>query len=372
MRWSCKTLRYGISIGLTALSLAGCDDDLRWDDWQTSALSISANGTERTDQPVTIAGTFPDPLHVVEIGASGEPVDADVPFQVDSANELTFLMMGTTPAEGRRFYRIYPGPATTSKITPLISASDNSDYRGQESITIRTAAATFHYHKRGGGFASLVDENGLDWISYNPGPGPAGQYRGLPNLIYPEGGLHPGQETCDSRLLAAGPLRVHIVSTCHDGAWRVAWDIYPSFARMTVEKAGHPYWFLYEGTPGGELNLGSGYWAQSDGTRKTVRDDWQGRVASPRWVYFGDNRLNRVFYLVHHEDDGTFDQFWQMEGAMTVFGFGRQFRCCAQSLNRTPARFTIGFASSADHGTVRRVIEGAYRDLKIEKVDTRS
>ena len=48
---------------------------------------------------------------------------------------------------------------------------------GQEAFVVETPAATYCYHKEGGGFSSLVDRDGRDWIGYRAGDGPAGEYR---------------------------------------------------------------------------------------------------------------------------------------------------------------------------------------------------
>jgi hypothetical protein len=54
-----------------------------------------------------------------------------------------------------------------------------------------------------------------------------------------------------------------------------------------------------------------------------------------------------------------------MDGAMTVFGFGREFTCCRAYLTASPARFTIGLAPNGSFDRVRRRIESAYRELQV-------
>ena len=61
--------------------------------------------------------------------------------------------------------------------------SDTID-AGQEAFVIQTPLATFIYHKEGGGFSHLIDVDGNDWIGYAPGVGPAGEYRGIPNMVF--------------------------------------------------------------------------------------------------------------------------------------------------------------------------------------------
>jgi hypothetical protein len=129
---------------------------------------------------------------------------------------------------------------------------------------------------------------------------------------------------------------------------------------------GHPYWLLYEGTPGGKLDLDRDYWVRSDGVRLPVTESWSGKLPSPEWVYFGDENLRRVFFLVQHENSDASDQFWQMQGNMTVFGFGRQYRCCEKYLTAIPAEFTLGFVEAVDFGQVAKVIDSVFRDLRIQ------
>jgi hypothetical protein len=125
-------------------------------------------------------------------------------------------------------------------------------------------------------------------------------------------------------------------------------------------------WFLYEGTPGGQLDEAGDEVVRSTGERTAASEHWQARLPVPRWVYVSAARLNRSIFVVHHEDDGDGDQYWPMEGNMTVFGFGREYRCCGKSLRAVPARFSVGLVESRDPATVTRAIESMLRDLWVE------
>ena len=83
------------------------------------------------------------------------------------------------------------------------------DYQGQPSYKIQTPSATWIYHKQGAGFASLLDPDGNDWIGYRPGGRAAGEFRGIPNLIHPGAGMHPGGELCSSEV-GGQPHRIHV------------------------------------------------------------------------------------------------------------------------------------------------------------------
>jgi hypothetical protein len=332
----------------------------------------------------TAPGGNPE-IRVVEVDASGRVTHEVVPVQfIKDPNSqaalrgtLTFMLWQPTPAQAERVFHVYFGfkpQATMTDIEPPhVYVDDNIDHEGQRSFKISTPTATYYYHKRGAGFASIEDRDGNDWLSYNPGDGPVsksgsgGKYRGIPNMVHPEGHFHPGGENCTSRLVTPGPAQATIVSESDDGAWACRWDIFPLYARMTVLKAGHPYWFLYEGTPGGKLDEESDYCVRCDGTRTAAGIRWEGDIpggaGAGEWLYFGDSRINRVLYLVHHEDDGEIDSYRPMNHEMTVFGFGR--KDLAKHMIQTPSRFTLGFCEHGDFSAVSRAVESACRPVAI-------
>jgi len=357
------------SLAIAAL-LAGCGGGQPWGDPERDSrlpVSVSANASGRVDGIVSMSGEFNESMRVVEVNEEELLVDDSVPFQVDFQRDLTFLMKGSTPPDAFRFYHVYSGEGAEPEFRPLVTATDRAMHQGQESILVTTPRGSYYFHKRGGGFASVIDADNKDWVGYNPAEGSSGALRGIPNLIYPEGGLHPGAGACRSDLLTDGPLVARIHSSCHDGAWEAEWEFYPHYATLTVEKAAHPYWFLYEGTPGGEFNLDTGYWVSSDGARRPAGEKWEGRLDAPRWVYFGDASSPRVLMLAHHEDDGAYDQYYPMDGRMAVFGFGRQLGCCEMSLEQAPARFTIAFVESTGHAEVTAAVNSLLKNLIITR-----
>jgi hypothetical protein len=158
-------------------------------------------------------------------------------------------------------------------------------------------------------------------------------------------------------------LKLTFRSTSVDGAWQTQWEIFPNYARMTVLKAGGKYWFLYEGTPGGELELDSDYYVLSEGTSGPLSSSWKADLSAPEWVYFSDPTVVRSLFLVHHEDDSLLDSYYPMDGAMTVFGFGRSG--VARYLTAVPSHFTFGFANGTSAMTVEGVLYNAYAPLDI-------
>ena len=142
------------------------------------------------------------------------------------------------------------------------------------------------------------------------------------------------------------------------------WEVTAAFARLTVLKAAKQYWFLYEGTPGGEMDEAGDTCVLSDGLTHPLSERWDTRLAPPRWVYFRDGRTERILYFIHHSDDGEADSFWPMnesegrepESGMTVFGFGRLK--LVSSLTQTGATFTVGLADPKDDAHARKIIQG--------------
>jgi hypothetical protein len=250
------------------------------------------------------------------------------------------------------------------------------NYEGYPTYRINTPRSEYFYDYSSGGFASLKDKDGNDWVSYHsnkePEEGFKGRYRGIPNIAPPE--FHPGtpQGKKKSKILSKGPLKISLLSETTDQQWKMRWDIYPEYATMTLlEKGEAAYWILYEGTPGGKFTLND-YWVQSNGKREilepyTLKNQWTGHLPSPKWVYFGDADLERVLFLVHHEDYEHEDVFWHSgEGGMTVFGFGRgPTREKWQQLTKVPAHLTLGFSEKNDFVSVTRLINSAYSPLKI-------
>lgn len=372
------------------------------DDWDYRVpVHVNAVAFDRESRPVEVpldltrllgrlGRTAPgdDPtIRVVAVDAAGRVMHEMVPVQFDKAPDydpktalrgtLTFVLWGQTAARAECAFHVYcdfKRRLTMTHISaPAVVVRPDVEHEGQESFKIETSAATYYYHKQGAGFASIEDRDGNDWLSHNPGDGPVsksgsgGKYRGLPNMVHPEGYFHPGNDQCTSRLLAAGPVKATIVSESKDGKWACRWDIFPFYARLTVLKADHPYWFLYEGTPGGRLDEDSDYCVRSNGTKTPANARWDGDIAAKsetaEWLYFGDGALNRVLYLIHEEDDNEVDSYWPMNHEMTVFGFGR--KDLNKYMKHLPAHFIVGFCESTDFEAVSKTVASACRPLSI-------
>lgn len=368
-------------------------------------VTAGADGSRRSDFPAKATLDFPEllasagiggglnpaSLAVVEVDSLGETLDADVPFQFDhegsGVGELIFLLGGQTGRYDTRRFHVYfdtGGTYTAPTFAARVNMAGKEEHEGQRSFKIETyedpgmpASATWYYHIEGGGFASLEDRDGNDWLGYHPYGGSDGRYRGIPNLGHPGNIFHPGvpegSGEGDSDIVSEGPLRVKIASEATDdggGAWACEWEVYPEFAQLTVLETPRPYWFLYEGTPGGAIDYSDDFFVLSDGRSweagSTVWNSGDNDIPDPEWIYFADPDVGddgRAIYLVHHEDDSYPDAYWPMQGNMTVFGFGRQ------DLNKYLTgedHFTVGLVDQISWDDVEQVVAGAYRPLEID------
>jgi len=240
-----------------------------------------------------------------------------------------------------------------------LCVSTLAEYEGQEAYRIVTGAGEWVYHKSGAGFASLIDRDGNDWLSFRPYGGSDGMYRGIPNLAHPDNVFHPGHRTCTTSAARVGPLRVTFDSRSNDGDWACRWQIYPDHADLTVTRVGHPYWLLYEGTPAGRLDAERDFCVRSDSVRRPLSEAWDEVLPDPKWIAFGKQGVDRAFWLQSHspENADSQDSFWPMEDNMTVFGFGRLNG--DKFMTHVPARFTFGLAETSDAEALGRSIASA-------------
>lgn len=204
---------------------------------------------------------------------------------------------------------------------------------------IETSAATYIFQKPAGGFSSIIDRDGNDWLSYKPGGGPAGEYRGIPNAVHPEGYFHPGSTNCVSELKMDEAGQVVINARSDNDQWASSWTITDTAAHFTMLKAAKNYWFLYEGTPGGKIDVDTDWVVRWDGARLAASEIWKMPASGTRWYLFGDGATGRALLVVCYDAEEVIDSYWPMQKEMTVFGFGRGNG--KKYLTNTPCRFTI-------------------------------
>lgn len=206
---------------------------------------------------------------------------------------------------------------------------------------IETCSATYLYDRAGGGFSSIRDIAGLEWIGFKPGDGQAPEsaaadFRGLPNLVFrgdENGTGHPGFDNCLSEII--GPDQIGTIS--RSGLWEWHWTFLEQGALLELIKSdtSRNYWFLYEGLPGGTFAPKKQFWGTNlDGHRRDAPPIGSDETGSGfwEWAYFGHEDIKRCFFVAHLTPDHLIDNFSYMgsgpEGlnsvdGMVVFGFGR-------------------------------------------------
>jgi hypothetical protein len=230
---------------------------------------------------------------------------------------------------------------------------------------IETETATYYLEKAGAGLASMIDRDGNDWISFRPDPGSraGGEFRGFPNAVHQQAGnyFHPKNQSTENSSTTvdhAGPDRVTLSAVSGNGLWAGRYDFHPTHCTFTMTKMpeGYKYWILYEGTPGGSYDDDDWWMTSAVKERRPLTENHEGDIPGPEWIVFGDPKLQRVIFLLNHQDDDAPDRFYQMEKKMTVFGFGRHRG--EKHLASVPRSFSIGFLETTDHAEIGRAMTG--------------
>jgi hypothetical protein len=232
---------------------------------------------------------------------------------------------------------------------------------GQPCFRIKTPRATYFYQKEAGGFSSILDRKGNDWIGFKPDhnenypSSAASSYRGLPNLVFrsEDGGAgHPGFTKCESIQISHNQIR----TVSKSGKWQWTLTFFPDHATMTIDRVdpSHSYWFLYEGTVAGRFQPDEQYWGTDKSGPNTSTPDYytgESRYDKWKWLYTGDKLVNRIFFIAQHNSDDLTDTFSYLGNSkesvhapdgMVVFGFGRT-RDATPLLKEAGQIFIIGF-----------------------------
>jgi len=240
-----------------------------------------------------------------------------------------------------------------------VRITDSSD-EGKDAFRIETSSVVYYYQKGAGGFSSILDRDGRDWIGYRDSGAPeypasaASDYRGLPNLVFrgvDDGAGHPGFRACSSVLISPDTIRTESKS----GSWIWEWRFFEDHCELKVLKTdpSRAYWFLYEGIPGGRYEPKEQYWGSDQGGPRRDNPDYlAGRevYGEWKWAYFGDNRSGQVLFMVSLREEaetagmgylGAEQRGLEAEDGMVVFGFGRDKG--ALPLLEGRARFVVGF-----------------------------
>jgi hypothetical protein len=243
-----------------------------------------------------------------------------------------------------------------------VHVSEVTLFGDMDCFRIETPTATYVYGKRGAGFASIIDRDGRDWIAYSPGGKARGEYRGLPKCGQPTKYFHCGygygQYTNDnwfrSQITLSSPAHAQIYSETRNGDSACLWDFFNDRAILTLLRIGQPtYWFLYEGAPGGELDVNNDYTIRPGPKISPLREPWS---QVTRWAAFGSMKSSYALLCINHQIGSPEDSYvsWPYKpepdgglNQMTVFGFGRHGWTSPDqhhpALTGLPARFTVAF-----------------------------
>ncbi len=248
-----------------------------------------------------------------------------------------------------------------------ISVSETTLFGDMDCYRIETPSATYLFGKRGAGFASILDPAGHDWISYHHGGLARGEYRGLPKCGQPIKYFHCGygfgQYTNDNwfttTVALTEPAHVRIHSETKNGDASGDWDFFPTYATFTLNRCGNEgFWFLYEGTPDGELKPDEQFALRPGGKRTPLSEPW---TETTPWVAFGGKASQYALVCVNHQEDSPVDSYvsWPYKpepdgglNEMVVFGFGRAGwtdpKQHTPQMHTFPARFTIALTRADD------------------------
>ncbi len=266
----------------------------------------------------------------------------------------------------------YPGVMLklTSEKNPQEVSIYQTSYEGRSHFVINTPELTWYFDIRGGGFSRIIDRSGNDWIGFKKEPwgeypaSAASAFRGIPNLVFvgDNGGAgHPGFDKCTSEISAENS----IITKSTDGKWEWEWTFFESYASLNVLKTDPdtPYWFLYEGTPGGKYTPDMYYFGTNHGGPiDSLPDYYKGNsiFENNSWIYAGHTDQEACLFMVHTTPGdeagligflGNTEEGMDSPDGMTVFGFGRNRN--TEPLLNGSHQFTVGIyphsIKSAEH-----------------------
>lgn len=240
-----------------------------------------------------------------------------------------------------------------------VSISQGKDADGTDCFIIKNQNTTFYYQKAAGGFSSIIDHQGRDWIAYRTSDSVQvpkssdSDFRGLPNLVFrsDDGGVgHPGFDKVTSKQISEH----QISSTAKSGKWSWTWTFYENHALLEITQIDpeQPYWFLYEGPPAGRYAPRDSFWG-TDATgyqENTPTLFGETQFFNTQTAYFGQKGDDTIFFVHQISKDSLVDCFAYMgnsekgieaEDGMVVFGFGRD-KAAIPLLNRQE-KFVLGF-----------------------------
>ncbi|GAB5406255.1 MAG: hypothetical protein Aurels2KO_44860 [Aureliella sp.] len=271
---------------------------------------------------------------------------------------------------------------------PVIHAAEikisKTAYEGREQFSVKTKSCTWVFDIAGGGFSQLLDSEGRDWIGFSKTPlsefpqSAAAGYRGIPNCVFvgpDKGAGHPGFDQCTSRLVGSN----RIVTESKSGKWKWQWTFHEQYAEFEILSAGEsPWWFLYEGPPGGDYSPDKNYWGTDamPQTRKMPANEEQ-RFGSWQTLYIGRDGQSQLLAIHQLQKDELADTLWFLgsenggaadsKDGMIVVGFGRG-PGTRPLLSGAGHKFRVGFVTAPEPAH-EAILESITRQLQLHAVE---
>lgn len=242
-----------------------------------------------------------------------------------------------------------------------------TEHIGTPHFVIKTERATYYLEKKNGGFSSIMDNSGTDWVQFQKSDtilgaaGAAADFRGLPNMVYQgeQGGVgHPGFDQCVSELVNDTMIRV----TSHSGNYVFSYAFTNEYAVLNIEKAdtSRGYWVLYEGPIAGKFSPETHICVTNEGYHPEQPSIY-GDVpinGNFEWMCFGDTAYDKMFYVQHLTPDTLIDIVYYMGSSgpelgnqspdgMVVMGYGRT-PDTKYLMKQAPNKFKLGFIDKPD------------------------
>ncbi len=229
-------------------------------------------------------------------------------------------------------------------------------------LKIETPAATYYYKNSGGGFASIIDKDGKDWVGHSSSSKSEGNWRGIPQANDIK--FRPQFSDATTTVESESSDKIVISSSTDKG--ECTWTFYPSHVTWNVTQASDNYTLSYEGAPYDDFDANDVYYVTSSDAKTSIgsapgKGEIEGTSGQGEWAYFGHESTSRALLFINHEDDNVDDYVGSLDH-MTVCGFGRSGGGTDYEFTQTPRSFSIGFMESASESQAAEYAEKAINE----------
>ncbi len=295
---------------------------------------------------------------------------------IDGDGDLDLISAGW---DQHQFVHIWLNPLISNVVISEVQWAQ-PDQAKRAHFKIDTPSASYLLDAAGGGFSSIIDLQGKDWVNFKMKPwgdypaAAAGAFRGIPNLVHGQGedsgAGHPGFDKMQTVQTSANTL----LSTSNSGEWQWQYRFSPTAVHLEVKKSPEngQYWFLYEGTPGANFDLANtSYGTDSLGHQTDRPDFYKGSIKQGQfsWAYFSHNQSAQSLFVAHKNQDqlpdmmsylGNTEAGVNSTDGMVVFGFGRDAKGQAQLTGQNSFVFglsPIQVNDTQQHNKIKQYIQ---------------